>query len=314
MDKLEELHITLPEKLNFQTIDVTVDSLMDNLKDSHKKVIFDFCDICFIEPNGVTLLTNLMSWLKSKNVRCLIKYIPFEQNNGKNHEVMKYLRDTNFFEINNFINFYRTPYRRDTMLPINKIQFKDFTQWNDSTFLEYLRRQTNERREFSHLRVAVEEIFNNISNHSTEEIGCCFAQYYPRNSKIKISFSDFGIGIPTSLRNNWDTINKNNAFDKNIDVLDDSELLEIAVKEGVSSKSKPGNRGAGLWNIIRSLTNESIGTVHIKSNYGRIWYNNKKVTNKRESDSYYPGTFFDIILYTDNSALFDDEIEEEFEW
>lgn len=316
MENKDELRIDLPSKLNSQTIDFILDKLVDgdSLNSSYKKVVFDFCAVTFVEPNWITVLSNLMSWLRSKKIVVIITHYPLDTNTGSNNDAMLYLRDANFFSVNGFDNFYGEASPRSTMLPINKIEFKDFVQWNDSVFLEYLRTQTNERREFSHLRVAVEEIFNNISNHSTEEIGCCFAQFYPRTNQIKISFSDFGIGIPTSLRNTWDTINHNNKIDKEIETLSDSDLLEIAVREGVSSKSKPGNRGAGLWNIIRSLTSDGIGTVHIKSNYGRIWYKNKEVKYKEESKSCYPGTFFDIILYTDNKSLFDDEIEEEFEW
>jgi len=309
---LSELKIELPKRLNFYTIDSVLEEFVKLQNKPYNNVIFDLRQINFVEPRGVTLLTNLISWLKSRDIKYAIEFIEIENNSESNLEAMRYLRDSGFFKINGFEGVYGEQSLRDTMLPISKIETDKIHQWNDFVFLEYLRSQTKRRSEFSHLRVAIEEIFNNISDHSTEQIGCCFAQFYPKNNEIQISISDFGIGIPNALRENSGTIDIDNKIVSK--KLNDRELLEIAVREGVSTKAKPSNRGAGFTNITNSLTNEGIGQVYIRSNNGEIWIHNKEITNTRQSNNFYPGTFYDIILYTDNESLFDYDIEEEFEW
>ncbi|EGP5130186.1 hypothetical protein ER578_14275 [Enterococcus faecium] len=90
--------------------------------------------------------------------------------------------------------------------------------------------------------------------------------------------------------------------------------MSIACQEGFSTKSTPKNRGAGLTNIITSLTNASIGTIHIQSNYGILEIEDKTIVRKKISKSYYPGSLFSIELDLANKELYDFDEEEEFEW
>lgn len=129
----------------------------------------------------------------------------------------------------------------------------------------------------------------------------CICSVLSKIKKITISISDFGIGIPTSLKQIDNTKN-------------DAELLTMACQEGISTRSTPRNRGAGLTNIITSLTNSGIGTIHIKSNYGIIEIENKNLSKVEVSKSFYPGTLFSIDLLIDNDELYDFDEEEEFEW
>lgn len=300
MDRLE---IVLPRKISVNTVDSILDPIIGvDMKCKGEEVLFNFKEVEFIEPTGVTVLTNLFEWLKKQNVKTFFIRNRKENSSKYNREAMEYLEDSGFFKMYGFPEYSDGGgYIRETMLPLKKIEYKNYIQWNETEFVNWLQMQTCRHSPFTHVQVAVQEIFNNISNHSKVDTGCVFAQYYPKLKKINISFSDFGIGIPNSVR----LLNKN---------LSDEELLEYAVKEGVSTQSVPGNRGAGLWNIVRNLTNENIGTVHIRSNFGKIWYNNKEVSAKRSSKTYYPGTFFEIQLDITNLNLYDDEEEEAFEW
>ena len=145
------------------------------------------------------------------------------------------------------------------------------------------------------------EIFNNINDHSSEHIGCIYAQHYPKLSKVKIAISDFGVGIPYSIQGRYPS-------------LTDEEALAEAIKEGVSTQSTPGNRGAGLTNITEAI-NANQGCVHIHSNAGIITCSSGntgiRITSST-ADGYYPGTLFEIILNTDN--IYDENDEEEFVW
>jgi hypothetical protein len=90
-------------------------------------------------------------------------------------------------------------------------------------------------------------------------------------------------------------------------------LIREAFEEGFSTESTPRNRGAGLPNIKR-LTNNRIATIQIISNYGILSIADGEIVKYKDSDFNYSGTFFEIRIDTSNSSLYDDEIEEDFEW
>ena len=301
----DKLRVFVPKKLDSAAVNkLLVQVVKEDLECLYETVIFDFKELEWVEPSGITVLTNLFGWLKKQGI--IIEISKEKKDHlsiwSRKYEAMKYLEDAGFFKLHGFEdNMYGQASLRSTMLPITQIAYENYVQWNNTDFLLYLQAQTHRSSEFSNILVAVQEIFNNIKNHSTVDIGCTFAQFYPSKNEICLSFSDFGIGIPNSVRH----LNPE---------LCDSELLEFAVREGVSTQSDPANRGAGLWNIVRGLTNAEVGRVYIRSNYGRIWYRDKEVYNKLDAEAFYPGTFFEIRLNTANPDLYDDDMEEDFGW
>lgn len=295
--------VVLPREISIKTIDSILEPIIDGKMECEYDIVsFDFREIEWIEPTGITVLTNLFEWLSQEDVRLLYKRKSVDESFGRHYRAMKYLEDSGFFDLYGFAPFSNSGGElRSTTLPLRKIEYRNYAQWNETEFVHWMQKQTGRQSPFTNVQVAVQEIFNNISDHSKVNTGCVFAQFYPQSDLINISFSDFGIGIPNSIRNQNPS-------------LTDCDLLEFAVKEGVSTQSVPGNRGAGLWNVVRNLTNANIGEVHICSNYGRIWYNDKEVRLKHESEVYYPGTFFEIKLHIGNEDLYEDEEEEVFEW
>lgn len=300
---MSEKIIFLPGQLVSSNIKKLMEQVFDG--DNYSEVdefYFDFSHLNFIEPGGVTVLTNVLSWLLKKGKKVFFNRPDEKSITKKNRESLLYLEDCGFFELFGIENIFGGGRLRSTTTPLKNIKYSEFEQWLRMDFKYWLQRQTHRTVEFSNISVAVQEIFNNIQDHSEESIGCTFAQFYPKAQQICISLSDFGIGIPTSLKDKFPEIDK------------DSDLLEKAVEEGVSTQSTPRNRGAGLWNIIKSLTSSSIGTVYIASNYGNIKYSGEEVEDKYESNVFYPGTFFEIWIDTNNQSLYDDEEEEDFAW
>lgn len=93
-----------------------------------------------------------------------------------------------------------------------------------------------------------------------------------------------------------------------LDMTDD-ELIEYALTEGVSSQSVPQNRGAGLSNIMRILTRDSIARVTIISNCGMIELSDNQVVERKLFKESYPGTFFELVIDVANEKLYDSEEE-----
>ncbi|EYT96250.1 ATP-binding protein [Enterococcus mundtii] len=296
--------IQVPSWFTKDNIDSFLESIINpDLTPVSKQIQFDLTSVRFIDPCGMTTLYNTCLWLENmEEVEATFLLNPLDKLPKYNEKPMMYLVDCGFFkEFFGNKEVYKVPMIRDTTLPVRTLRSEESYEWKETVLKPWLQKSSNKYCEFSNIQTAIDEIFNNIADHSSQNIGCVFAQFFPNLKKIKISISDFGIGIPTSV--------KKLKPDKN-----DAELLSIACQEGFSTKSTPRNRGAGLTNIIISLTNLSIGTVHIHSNYGIIEVENKMIVRQEISKSYYPGTLFSIELDLANEELYDFDEEEEFEW
>lgn len=288
--------IFLPRRITADNVAIVSNNFIDsdkNPKDS--SIIIDINNVKFTEPAGIVLLFNLFKLLDDK----INLYIDDnnELSNGK-----QYLFDSGIFDP--FLKEAPEKYRRDTILTLKNIGTEEYYQWHDGILKSWLRLCTKRHRnDFTAIKTTIEEIFNNIKDHSSVNSGAVYGQFYPRNNELVIVLADLGIGIPTALRNSG-------KFDRN---LSDSKLILKAFEEGVSTESTPGNRGAGLPNIKR-LTNNRVSTIQVISNYGRLGLANGEITSLGDSIYNYSGTFFEIRIDISNSSLYDDEIEEDFKW
>jgi hypothetical protein len=136
------------------------------------------------------------------------------------------------------------------------------------------------------------EVMANACEHARSPIGffCC-AQYFPSDQKIRFSFSDGGVGF------------RQNVTDFNKQHFTDIEAIEWAIKNGNSTKSKPG--GLGL-DIVRQFVTLNGGRLCVISGKGfcsivpeespKILRNSLRGTtihfeiNTADTKSYYLGT------------------------
>ncbi|MCC7246679.1 MAG: ATP-binding protein, partial [Saprospiraceae bacterium] len=147
------------------------------------------------------------------------------------------------------------------------------------------------------LYVTLSEVFNNIQDHSNSKVsGFTTCQYYPKSDKIKIAVCDFGIGIPTKIKN---------FLGKSDSDMPDNVALEKAFEKKFSTQSTPQNRGFGLDTLL-SIVKTLDGSVKIFSNKAML------TTNGTDFDSRilnhdFRGTIFEIVL---NTLKFDEKEEE----
>jgi hypothetical protein len=157
---------------------------------------------------------------------------------------------------------------------------------------------------FADLKICLAEIFNNIQDHSGQDIGCLFGQHHPNEKRILIAVSDFGFGIPTTVR-------------KVRPYLDDSQALEHAIAEGFTSKLRPRHRGASLALLLDNVVTVNKGKMSIYSRAASLRSQPTAQGSRSETTSVlegsYPGTLFVIELRTDTLPVMEDE-REEFEW
>lgn len=318
--------IIVPQKLkkySIREVVIAFRKYVDN-PDESRKIVLDLTKVTFIEPSGVIALSNIVQWATKHNeVAVGVQVLSDTSCKGKNRDAMEYLADCGFFASISQPDAFKSPCARPTMLRVRDLAANRVEQWKVSELKNWLQTQTKRRNEFTSVCTAIGEIFNNINDHSREKIGCIFGQYYHNIEEIKIAVSDFGIGIPQSIKNKLDDalfFDKLKTFSsfKEIPIetilKKDNLLIEFALTEGISTQSLPQNRGAGLAYVKKTITNNKIGEFTIISNCGIVSIKDNDIVLSTTLEESYPGTFFEIKIDTSNGSLYDLDVEEEFEW
>lgn len=296
------LRVDIPSKFQRETMYSLLSSVIDNdLNPVDHNIELNFTKLRFIEPSGITILSNLFEWLKRQGVNITLIHPkgPFPKKNP-----IQFLDDSGFFERYLKYSLTSNPSRRSTTMPLKLVAYNNSYQWLDNDFTFWLSNQLGVSSEsLTNIKISFGEIFNNIRDHAQENTGCIFAQHYPANDEVKIAISDFGIGIPKNVR-------------KIEPSLLDDQALEKATTEGFTTRTTPRNLGAGLHTLIQNVVNDNGGAIHIHSNYGIISCtkgNDDIIKETSLKSAFYPGTFIEVILKTNNIHNIMD-IEEEFEW
>ncbi|QTA85435.1 hypothetical protein [Desulfonema magnum] len=279
------------------------DIIYEDNRPKNKEIILNFSSLEFIKPSGITILHNIIQWLLRQNVKVYVD-LPDLSKIADNRNSVTYLDDSGFFEYYLKKRQFENSHVRPTTIPLKNVTFEEYYSWLDNTLVAWLAHslQIADTSGFSGLKTCIGEIFNNIKDHSGEKIGCVFAQHYPANNEIEIAISDFGVGIPCQIRKKFDCKN-------------DAEALELAIKEGYTTKSLPTNRGAGLENLLGFVLGYNGGRIYIHSNKGKLECHvagSEKVIKSDNSEQFYPGTLVLIKLRTD--TIYEEPDEEDFSW
>jgi anti-sigma regulatory factor (Ser/Thr protein kinase) len=223
------------------------------------EVVIDFHTLKFIEPVGVAIIYNIINWLSTNRVTVKLR-LPELPNSVSNRNPIKYLDDCGFFK--EFLGQKRFKHSslRPTTIPLRNVAYEESYAWLDDVLIRWLMNELSSHNPtgFANTKICLQEIFNNIEDHSHQKLACVFAQHYPANSEIKLAISDFGVGIPFNIKKLEPSVN-------------DARALELAVKEGYSTKSWPRNRGAGLDILTQLVVNTNRGRIYIHSNYGKLY-------------------------------------------
>lgn len=296
------MNIEVPKRLDRRNINNFMDLVVDeDGKPRSQTMIFDFSELEFILPAGVTSLGNAFEWLIKRDVEVHIKNP--ESIGAKKHCPIKYLDDSDFFE--RYIGQKLRPNAqvRTTTMPLQRVAYDYSVGWLGSTFTPWMSRELSVQNDaLANINLCLGEIFNNIRDHSKEKIGCIYAQHFPKRHELVFSISDFGVGIPYNIR-------------KKKPGITDAEALVLAITEGYTTQTTPRNLGAGLHTLISNVVKDNNGSVYIHSGYGILEVTPEGGTRTRTSKGYYPGTFLDVNLDT-KQIQNEDQInqEEEFAW
>lgn len=264
-------------------------------------VNLDFSNVYFSQPSGITILSNLIHWLRQRGVQ--ISYT------GVNisFEAHKFLDDSDFFFICFDAKIDPTSSSRGTTKPLQLIERQLSHAWTMLEVLPWLKRITSiNKRSLTDLSVCLKELINNIGDHSSERIGSTFAQFYPRNKTVVISISDFGIGIPERVRRFLASRGANQVFS-------DSWYIIKACERGFTTQSTIGNQGNGLAYLIDNVVNIYGGKVIILSGRAKVIILPGRTPIEIQNEWIYPGCLIDIHIPTDRIPIVEED-EEDFAW
>lgn len=292
------MNILIPYRLDGITLSRLVDPILTTPQAKlPDKIYFDFSSLGFIKPTGVAFLGNLVQWLNRRGVGVMFS------NAIKETPPLRYLDDSEFFKRFVGQNIFGNSRIRPTTIPFQPVCHSESHAWVRLTLIPWLSNAIGITESSLHgLQVSIQELFNNIKDHTQHDIGSIFVQHYPNNKQVTIAISDFGIGIPANVRK----INPN---------LGDNDSIIQAIEEGFTTQGVPTNRGIGLHYLISTVVCGLRGTVTIYSSSGIVrFYPVSQGTNvgtfAYTGVGFCPGTTISIELNTGAIPVLPDETEE----
>jgi anti-sigma regulatory factor (Ser/Thr protein kinase)/anti-anti-sigma regulatory factor len=296
-----ETVLRLPRQFNSATMyGVFRRAIDEDLKTRCSNAAFDFSVLEFIEPAGVVVLSNLIEYLRKMGVKVRLT------GTKQDSRALRYLDDSGFF-----VHYHGSPLRsgaklRDTTLPLQLVANTRAIGYLYQQMIPWMAQRLGVAEEaLATVRVCLEEIFNNINDHSGEKIGCVFAQHFPTTGNLSIAISDFGRGIPHNVRQVRPGVT-------------DPQALSLAIQEGFTTQSNVRNRGAGLAVLMRYVTGANGGVVLISSgraNISAVCDAGQTKVTARQVESSYPGTLVRVQLHTQSLQKFQADVQhEEFSW
>lgn len=292
------MEVKLVGNLTYSTILRHIDNAGLDVHSPPRGISFDFSLLGFVEPSGVVMLHNLCSYLTLQG--CSV----YLANCDADRAGLQYLDGTGFFQDSIGKKVFPYSSLKQTTMPLQKVRTADVAGWVPNHLIPWFQSCSGRpRSSLAHFGFCVSELFNNIQNHSSFEVGSFFAQWFPNINTLRMVIGDFGRGIPVNVA----TIDPQ---------LSGAKAIMRSFDDGFSSHSTPKNRGAGLHflrnNVCLSLGGEMYvysggAAVHAASD-GQLMEIALSVGN-----SGYTGTLFDIKIPT-GGITEDPTGEEDFEW
>lgn len=236
-------------------------------------VIVDCGNVVMFTPPGLNLLASMTHNLHLQGRE--IEFIP-----PADPRTLQYLIDQGFFTEFQFIgsNSKLSQAKRSTSVMLRRMH--DFVGSYPIEVADWLSRNSSVSQEAvrNMVGITLPELMNNVFDHSESPIGCCVcAQAYLKEGKLILSVTDLGIGFLASL------------FPRYQQLRSDEDAIALAVQEGVSSKKRQNNRGAGL-HILSDWLKQQHGELEIISMDGR-WRQSSQGKVQHETLRFsFPGT------------------------
>ncbi len=296
LNRRQAVRLTLPVTFTRDTLYSLIDVMLDPAQDCrHSHVVLDFEKLEGIQVGGVATLSNMIEVSRKAGVRVAFA-------NAKSCKAAPFLEGAGFLaqycegpEVKTLFGQPHAPLRLVTYTKSASYLLGELVPWLSSILKV-------EDRALATIKVCFEEIFNNIADHSTVQVGCSCAHYDRSGKQITICISDIGVGIPRNVRSK-------------MEIGTDAGAIAMACQHGFTTQTTPRNMGAGLHVLITNVVARNGGSVIIHSGsgiYSCVREAGQVKRTGRKAKGFYPGTLIYITL--DTAQFVPDEIEEKFEW
>lgn len=302
IEKQSTLHGTLGPIFNQDKMYEFVFHLIDDdLNVRHGTNVLDFGGLTNISAGGICALSNVIELIKRSGAAIKV------ENTGKS-SCFKKLRDFGF--ISNYVDKNITSEKNLWHNPLHLLQREQTFSYLEHNLIPWIASGFNcHHHNLDYIKSSLTEIFNNVFDHSTVDVFSLCAYNDLTKGELKICVSDFGVGIPTKIKNTFPELRQKS----------DLQAIAKALEDGFTSKTSPRNRGAGLHLLCEWMVGLHSGVINIHSNRGiyRISKNEygQRLTKGERSRHTYPGTMIVIDLQV---AHFLKQLStsqtEEFEW
>lgn len=292
----EALVIALPIVFTRSTMYWLIRNLFRALGSKPKTIALDCSKLESIQVGGIATLSNIIEICRNVNVDVVFRH-------AESCKAARFLRGSGL--LTQYQAALMHPDDRKAFLPLQLVEYdRSFNHVHNQIVPWLANVLGHDERALTSLKAGLGEVFNNIKDHSTVNVGCSASHYDAAEGVISICVADFGIGIPTRVR------------DK-MKLATDQAAIAMACQQGFSTKTTPRNRGAGLHVLIQNVVVRNHGTVIIHSGEGIYSaVHNPKGPLKgtgRPAPGQYPGTM--IYMTLPKSEFIPDDIdEEEFQW
>jgi len=245
-------------------------------------IMFDLSTVEFITPFGITVISGTTTQCLRAGKRVFYR-LP------RKNEVHQYLSSIgflDFFEMNAIgAQQRRTSIALRQLMGLDPIYIDDLVQLID--FNMNLSRGVRDS-----IRLSVQELLTNAFDHSRSPIGCFVcAQFTPKRQLIRLSVTDFGIGIFRALTTVKAYSNVKNSH----------AAITLALEEGVSSR-RGKTAGYGLWHI-RRFARVNKGTMTVISGDGKVNFYHKSI-EPRPMPSEFKGTAIELKINADKEGFY----------
>ena len=292
----ETLVITLPNTFTRETMYWLIEDMFKKLRHLPKVVVLDFIRLKQIQVGGIATLSNIIEFFRPMRIDIAFR-------NVDKCEAIKFLNGSGF--LTQYDGAPQSMSDRISFLPLQLVEYdRSFNHVHNQLIPWLARTLGQDERALTSLKAGLGEVFNNIKDHSTVNVGCSASHYDEADDKITICVADFGIGIPGRVR-------------EKMQLASDQAAIAMACKQGFSTRTTPRNRGAGLHVLIQNVVARNHGTVIIHSGQGIFSCvhgpDGPSKGTGRSAPGRYPGTM--IYMTLPKSGFVPDDIDEEdFQW
>jgi hypothetical protein len=294
--------IILPSQFEGRTLSKVAADVVSNSPNGRPSeltcVKFDFSKLSFIRPSGVVFFSNLLWWLHHCGAKVEFSGI------GVQSAALSFLDDSLFFEQHCGRKLRDASAPRETTRPLVRIAHAESHAWLESNLVPWLAARLGiSQASIYAFKACVSELFNNIQDHTQFDIGSIFVQHFPKKHDVTLALSDFGAGIPYKVR-------------EQIPNLTDTEAIMHSVREGFTTKSRPGNKGIGLDYLLQTVVARNGGQVTIYSGSSIVRFDctrNGIQAIPFATAGFCPGTTIDLSLRTNAIEILPEE-SEDLQW